>query len=265
MHNKSIFKLFLITLLLSTINLSFAENEEHSHEDENIPKYYLGEEAFETVGTYELVLKKSAAEAEIARLDVQALRKQFSNITNRSKSTEQKNDIYFELTRLLPAGTVFRITSAHDIDDGNTEVTIETNSYLDKEQVLLEDQIMSFTDGPVWGYVNPIYPEPDESTKSLPDNWNKETGYQEIIKTLASGAEVVKVSVVFNNPSNNTIKAYEKPYYKIITSLRNNKKGYSYGLGHNQNQLAWWTQDIYLEQAIELYENEQVVNLVPRD
>lgn len=267
--NVALTENFLLVLVLTFCSSVVAKSQQ-SHETEHKPTqefvepYYKGIESFEANGKYELILKNSEKKVEEAKEKLRKLKEQHGADTTQDKSESEKNNIYFKLAKMLPAGTVFRIFRAHDNFDGNVTVIVETKYELSKDSVLPNPEIISFGNVPAALRANPVYVKPDISTFDLPGGWDKEKGYQEIIQLLTPGVETAKVSVVFNNPGNSKKYWERKPYGSTIRKLFENKKGKAYGFGYSEDELIWWTQGIDLEQAIELYENELVINLIPR-
>jgi len=270
MESNQIRVLLGICVLLFSTAFS-AQEHDHDHgekeftkKEENIPEYYKGIEVFEAEGKYRVILKRSGEAAALAKKELAVLHKQFTDSTYRLKPKSDLNDLYLKLAEILPAGTVFRVKSANDVEDGHVELRIETKEPLNKKQLEAKAEIQTVSDEPIRLSFDPVYTEPDSSTLSLPDNYTKDTGYSEIVNRLSAGAGVVKTSVVFSNPGNVRTNLMSQPYYQTVMALSKNRKGELFGIGFNDNELTWWTQYLTLEQAQALYENPLVINLVPR-
>lgn len=258
--------LILIAYLFSNSVFSAeleTEFSAHAHE-KHVQEFYKGAEPFDHAGAYVIVIESDEEDKVAAKKAVQDLFNQFKNKTYRSKTKAQKNEIYFKLEKLLPAGTVFRIISAKDVETGDTEIEIETKKPLDKASVLSQSSIISLEDSPVYGYISPVKRPPDTSTISLPDGWTKESGFSYAQGILDSGIEATKVSVVFANPGNETKYWEDKSFAAVIKGLMQEVRGHIYGLGYSDDELAWWTQDLTSDQLLFVYQNELVINLVPR-
>jgi len=243
---------------------------EHEHEDNAIEStsgadYFKGLEPFDPQGSYELTLKQERNDALKAKTKLTVLKEQHGVDTVRSKSDSVKNDIYFRLANILPAGTIFRIVGAHDNNDGNVRVAIETKDILEITSIS-GAEILSIEEATVdLSAPKIVQKQPDAATLSLPTGeWNKEAGFQALSDALASGDEVVKASIVFRNTGNQKIYWENKPFASVIKALLQDNRGHLYGLGYSDDELAWWTQDITSSQLLNLYQNDLVINLIPR-
>ena len=243
----------VILILYFSVNVSTGQDAHSRNEKISQPNYHKGIEPFKTMDSYTLVLKAN---------DVSKQSHRKSGAAYISKSSSQKDDLYFQLASIFPAGTVFRIESAFDNDNGNVEITINSKELMTKPK---SDDILSFKnkdDG--LAFVRPVAIEADSATKTIPNGWDKERGFAEILSQLGSGRETVKVSIVFDNPDNKQVYWKTKPFYSVIEHLKRYQVGDAFGLGFSENKKAWWTQEIDLVQANYLNENTKVVNLIPR-
>ena len=92
---------------------------------------------------------------------------------------------------------------------------------------------------------------------------NKESGYQQIIEYLQKGHKIAKVSVVFNKQPMESKSHYSQPYGEIINNLIDDVRGAVYGYNFSdEKSIAWWTQELELDQVHELYKNDLVINLI---
>lgn len=251
-HSKHI---IILIFLLTSFNIVSALDQ-NRHAKENHTSKYNNIDFSEGDNVYTLTLKNS--NKKIAK---GAVKKDFYI----AKSEKEKDEIYLRVAELLPAGTVFRVSSAHDDDNDDLEISLDTLEPLDKDEILKLPGVVKFE----YRYKNIdfidiIYSKPDPVTESLPTGWTKTKGYNEILKKFDTQT-LVKVSVVFSNPDNDRLYWMQKPFYPVIQKLLHEEIGAFYGLGYSDDNLAWWTQDISVEQTILLYEDERVINLIPRN
>ena len=222
--------------------------------------FYKGLADFKAKQTFKL--KYGIEDGHVYRSDVNP-----QDSTRSQKTTEYKNEMYLKIAAELPAGTVFRIDSASSgIRIGDLEVELAFKDEISEQDLLslngvIEVKEYYFLSAP--REIEPI-PIPKELISSLPDGWNKETGYQKIISLFDAGEDLVLVSAVFSNPNNEQKYWIHTPFTPVIQTLKYGEKGKTYGMSYDKNGLAWWTQEISVDQIHELYESDIVINLVPR-
>ena len=181
------------------------------------------------------------------------------------KGSKEKNEAYYKLAELLPAGTVFRIQSVVDTWDGDLEAAVAFEETLNTQKLLKNTGIVNINKF-VYGHI--LEPEriliPIEY-KKIPDGWNRDRGYSELIKLFNSGAELVTVSVVFQNPNNRKPMLPYRFNRETLDKLQYMQKGTDYGINYDNQNRVWSTQELDRHQADFVYGQEQVINLIPRD
>lgn len=179
-------------------------------------------------------------------------------------SNNELDELYLKLAADLPAGTLFRIRKAHEDKNGNIEVKIRTKEPLIKSEILAIHGVVGFKNELEGVFFNvPGQVKPDPATKHLPADTDKEESFQAIFERFNLGERLVKVSVVFDNADNNRKYWQKKPFYEVISHLKKTASGREYGLGYSEG-IAWWTQDLSLDQVNYLSQHELVINVILR-
>jgi len=254
-----------VLFTLVAVPHAIAQEETHPshHAEKNTPAYYQGPEPFEAQGRYDLILAQTGEDRINAKKEVARLFEQHQNKTYQSKSASAKNEIYFDLQKSLPAGSIFRVVSAKNIETGDIKVQIETKQELDKNEVLGEQSIVAITESIPILRVRSVSQKPDESVQSIPAGWTKDKGYAFLLEKLIEVNDLMKVSIVFENIEPTQEYWTQRPYGKVVRKQMVNAKGGIYGFGYSEG-LVWWTQDIDREQAIRLFNEPLVKNLIPK-
>ena len=74
---------------------------------------------------------------------------------------------------------------------------------------------------------------------------------------------MAKVSVVFNKLPNRAGVFLDQPYKSVMFGLMHDLRGRGYGPNSDdERNIAWWTAEIDIQQAGELYNEDLVINLI---
>jgi len=243
---------FILTALM--VNTSYlAQDHQHAHEKiGDLEKdYFKGMEKFESKGAYRIILEYEHSKSESAQQEILS-REKGNQFTTMSKTGSEKNNIYFVLADMLPAGALFRIDAAHNTPGGNLEVIIESREPIDIRSLETNPAVISAGAVDKDVHVIKFVSAKDDSIKvlNIPSAWSKEKGYRKIIRELKSGKSVVKISIVFRNLPDRSSGYFSQPYRQVVLGLMYDLrgKGYGYAVNKEKNQ-AWWTQEIDFEQA----------------
>ena len=235
---------------------------QHSHsthpKTEKVDTYYEDGELFEAKRTFLLTFKTQAQEKKEPSVDSQ-------NSHRIEKSVEEKDALYLKLAEMMPAGIRFRINSASDIAERNSEVILDFQEDMDTEALSALEGVTSVREIFKGGTFGPGEKQRIPGhLKSLPEGWNKETGYRKIGDLFDDGENLVLVSVVFYNPENDRTFWPFTSHAPFIQPLVDNQKGLSLGMSYDDQERAWWTQEMSINQINTLFENKKVINLIPR-
>ena len=258
--NKIIINWIFLSIALVTAPYVWA----HSENELTERTIYKGIEPFDAKEFYTITLKSDQGREDMKRRKAYAQENGLS-VASKAKSNDVKNEAYLQIAKMLSAGSVFRIERAYDAENGDLEVVVASKELLDVDSIKNNSQVsaIKLRDENVHSIKTVTTPDTSIKDINIPENWNKEIGFTEVFRFFGEGAELVKASIVFNKTEVGPGGYYTQPYREIIMNLIGDLRGQGFGYGEDEERkIAWWTQEIDLEQAQELYEKELVVNII---